>query len=65
VSELNEKNKGPDVTELYYFALKSAVTRDKYERRLENFFNFIEVKGELFQDKCNDFCQQSKLNGNE
>jgi len=28
VSKLSEKNEGPDVTEMYYFALKSAVTRD-------------------------------------
>ena len=26
MSELNEKNGRPDVTEMYYFALKSAVT---------------------------------------
>ena len=45
--------------------LKSAVTRDKYKRRLENFFNFIGINGESFQDKCNDFYKQSKLKGNE
>jgi hypothetical protein len=65
VPELNEKNERPDVTEMYYFALKSKVTRDKYKRRLENFFNFIGINGESFQDKCNDFCKQSKLKGNK
>lgn len=65
MSKLSEKNEGPDVTEMYYFALKSAVTRDKYKRRLENFFNFVEVTGKSFREKCNNFCQQSRLNGNE
>lgn len=65
MSKLEEKNEGPNVTEIYYFALKSAVTRDKYRRRLENFFNFIEVRGESFEDKCNNFCEQSRLKGNE
>lgn len=63
--ELKEDNQQPDLAEMYFFALKSPVTRDKYKRRLENFFNFIGIEGESFQDKCNNFFNQSKLKGDE
>lgn len=64
--EFNENNpEEPDLAEMYFFALKSKVTRDKYKRRLESFFNFTGIKGESFHDKCIDFSSQSKLKGND
>ena len=43
--ELHQNNEGTNLAEMYFFALKSTVTRDKYKRRLENFFNFCKLGG--------------------
>lgn len=56
-------NEEPDIEELYLFALKSPVTRDKYKRRLQTFFEFIGVEGESFEAKCNSFINRSKVEG--
>lgn len=53
--EIKNNNEEPYMAELYFFALKSPVTRDKYKRRLENFFNFIDLGGTSFQEKCDIF----------
>ena len=36
-----------DVWRLFLYAMKSPVTRDKYQWRLSKFFEFAGVKGEL------------------
>lgn len=64
--ELNPGNiEEPRIANMYFFSLKSAVTRDKYKRRLENFFRFLDIKGETFQDRCDNFITQSKVSGSE
>jgi len=55
VIEPKENIEGWRVAEMYFLALKSEVTRDKYKRRLENFFNFVDIEGKSFHDKCDIF----------
>jgi hypothetical protein len=38
-------NVEPDLWSLYLYALKSPVTREKYQKRLERFFDFLGPKG--------------------
>ena len=37
-----------DIWSLYLYALKSPVTREKYQKRLEKFFDFLGLEGTLF-----------------
>jgi len=55
VLEFQNKNEEPGIEELYLFALKSEDTRDKYKRRLQNFFEFVGIEGITFQEKCDNF----------
>ncbi len=61
--ESNNNIKEPSIEELYQFALKSPVTRDKYKRRLQTFFEFIGIEGNSFQQRCEDFVVHSKSQG--
>lgn len=63
--EFENKNEELDTEELYLFALKSPVTRDKYKIRLQTFFGFIGIEGESFQEKCDNFVARSKLDGSQ
>ena len=36
---------------LYLYAMKSPVTRDKYQKRLGKFFDFIILEGATIEDK--------------
>jgi integrase len=65
VLEIEKQSEEPDIHELYFFALKSPVTRDKYKRRLLTFFEFIGIAGESFQVKCIEFVNRSKVEGNQ
>ena len=40
---------------LFLYAMKSPVTRDKYQRRLSSFFEYAKVKGESLQTKALSF----------
>ncbi len=51
-----------DIWSLYLFALKSRVTREKYQKRLEKFFNFIGIEGQTVEEKSIIFCPSSKIN---
>ena len=44
-----------DVWSLYLYALKSPVTRQKYQKRLEKFFDFIGMEGLTVEDKSKSF----------
>lgn len=44
-----------DVWRLFLYAMKSPVTRDKYQRRLSKFFDFAETQGVSLQDKALSF----------
>jgi hypothetical protein len=38
-----------DAWSLYLYAMKSPVTREKYQKRLEKFFNFINMEGKTVE----------------
>jgi hypothetical protein len=40
--------------------MKSPVTRQKYQRRLDKFFDFIGLKGATIQGKSHDFVKMAK-----
>jgi hypothetical protein len=43
--------KDQDTWSLYYYASKSPVTRQKYQKRLEKFFDFTGMEGAAVEDK--------------
>jgi integrase len=45
---------------LYLYAMKSPVTRQKYQKRLEKFFDFLELEGNTIEEKSISFLQLSK-----
>ena len=47
--------------ELFQYAMQSDATRDRYTRRLKNFFDHIELKGDL-ATQCKLFIVNSKKN---
>lgn len=47
---------------LFRDALPNAITRKTYERRLGNFFKFLEIDGESLEEKGEVFAQNSKNN---
>ena len=49
-----------DPLTLFRDALSNPVTRDRYERLLDNFFKFLEVKGESLQLRAEIFDKKSK-----
>ena len=40
---------------MFLHAMKSPVTKKKYSRRLEMFFDFIKIPGESLEEKCLTF----------
>ncbi len=49
---------------LYINAIRSGETREKYQRRLKIFFDFIQLPNLTFQERCNIFVKNSKKNPN-
>jgi hypothetical protein len=45
----------PDVWRLFQYAIKSPLTRQKYQRRLSKFFEFAEIEGDSLQAKALSF----------
>ena len=39
------------IWKLYLFALKSPLTREKYQKRIERFFVFLELEGRTTEEK--------------
>lgn len=58
------KDEGIDIWSLYLYAMKSPVTKQKYQKRLEKFFDFLELKGNTIEEKSNSFLQISKEKDN-
>jgi hypothetical protein len=50
-----------DVWRLFLYAMKSPVTRDKYQRRLSKFFEFAEIQGTSLQTKALSVIHKSTL----
>jgi site-specific recombinase XerC len=48
-------NKEQDTWSLYLYALKSPVTRQKYQKRLQKFFDFLGMEGTTVEDKSKSF----------
>jgi hypothetical protein len=61
----NENNYEPNIWPLYLFALKSSVTREKYQKRLDRFFNFLGLEGQTTEEKSNIFIENAKAEGNQ
>ena len=47
----------PDLWSLYLYALKSPVTREKYQKRLERFFDFLGLEGSTVEEKSKVFME--------
>jgi hypothetical protein len=54
----NIENIDQDIWSLYLYALKSPVTREKYQKRLEKFFDFIRLEGATIKDKSSSFIKR-------
>ena len=48
----------------FFHAMKSPLTKKKYSRRLEMFFNFIKIPGESLEERCLTFVNNGKDNVN-
>jgi hypothetical protein len=48
-------NKDQDTWSLYLYALKSPVTRQKYQKRLEKFFDFLGIEDSTVEEKGKRF----------
>ena len=49
-----------DMWRLFLYAMKSPVTRDKYQRRLSKFFEFAEIQGVSLQEKALSFVHTAR-----
>jgi integrase len=63
----NQNNNGieQDFWSLYLYAMKSSVTREKYQKRLEKFFNYIDIEGKTIEEKSKAFVKRAKNEGND
>jgi integrase len=57
-------NLGQDTWSLYLYAMKSPVTRQKYQKRLEKFFDFLDIYGKSIEEKSIVFVVKAKKEGN-
>lgn len=60
----NNYNQEQDTWSLYLYALKSPVTRQKYQKRLEKFFDFIGMEGLTVEDKSKSFIKRIRAEEN-
>lgn len=58
-------NEGPGLLEQFLFALKSPVTKAKYQRRLVVFFEFVGVEGSSMEEKMAHFIENHHNYGNQ
>ena len=49
---------------MFLHAMKSPVTKKKYSRRLEMFFDFLKIPGENLEEQCLAFVNSGKNNVN-
>ncbi|HEX7256933.1 MAG TPA: hypothetical protein VF242_02635, partial [Nitrososphaeraceae archaeon] len=49
---------------MFLHAMKSPVTKKKYSRRLEMFFDFLKIPGENIEERCLTFVNSGKNNVN-
>jgi hypothetical protein len=53
------------VWKLYLFALKSPMTREKYSKRIEKFFDFLKLEGTTIEEKSVQFVKKAEIEGNQ
>jgi len=58
------ENYDEDPLTLFEDALSNPLTRDRYEKRLGRFFNFLNLAGETLQEKAQTFTIEAKKNPN-
>jgi integrase len=56
-------NQESDTWSLYLYAMKSRVTRQKYQKRLEKFFDFIGLEGATVEEKSKVFVNIGRREG--
>jgi hypothetical protein len=59
-----DNNVNIDPYTMFLHAMKSPVTKVKYSRRLEMFFDFLKIPGESLKEKCLTFVNNGKNNVN-
>ena len=62
---LKYNNVEPDLWSLYLYALKSPVTRENYQKRLERFFDFLGLEGSTVEEKSKVFMETTRKHGNQ
>ncbi len=45
--------------------MKSPVTKEKYTKRLEKFFDFLNIEGKTIEDKSISFVNKARFEGNQ
>ncbi len=66
VDNINQnKELDQDEWSLYLYSLKSPVTRQKYQKRLEKFYDFIGVEGSTVEEKSKSFILRIKEAGDD
>ncbi len=60
-----QNNQELDVWSLYLYALKSPVTREKYQARLEKFFDFLDLDGQTVEEKSYHFVYRYRKEGSQ
>jgi integrase len=59
-NQINNDSEGHNAWSLYLYAMKSPVTRQKYQKRLEKFFNFMGLEGSTIEEKSIAFVNKAK-----
>ena len=60
----DDNNVRIDPYSLFLHAIKSPVTKKKYSRRLEMFFDFLKIPGESIEEQCLTFVNSGRNNVN-
>ncbi len=60
----NNNQQELDPWSLYLYAMKSPVTREKYQKRLEKFFDSLGLEGTTIEEKSKKFVYLAKEKGN-
>jgi hypothetical protein len=64
VVETQNNNQELDPWSLYLYARKSPVTREKYQKRLEKFFDFVNIEGKTVKEKSGVFVDLARKEDN-
>lgn len=66
IDNLNKiENNENDILTLYLFSLGSPVSKDKYAKRLENFFDFLNIEGLTIREKSTNFIAEFNKEGDQ